>query len=211
MIAPMKMKMKIKFALGILTTTLSLNAFAQTGAQPEQCTYSLDPNSVSVGFTAYKTTQKVGVNGTFKKTHVHGKLSAPELAALLQGIHVMVDFTSVDTNNPVRNQTVIDYFFSKLKPSVSGRIKSFSEKDKTFVLDLNFNGHHNDVPMTYASDANQNFQATGSINLSDFGGDDALASIHQKCYELHKGPDGVSKTWPDVTLNLKGAIAKSCQ
>jgi polyisoprenoid-binding protein YceI len=202
-------------ALVLSTTSVSFAQDSASSAQDEQtqekCTFNLDPNSVIIGFTAYKTTKKVGVSGTFKKTKIRGKTSAASVEKLVKGISVAVDYSSLDTGNPVRDKTVGEYFFSKLKPSVSGKIKSISEADKTLVLDLNFNGMHKDVAMTYAATDDQNFQATGSIELPDFGAEGALASIHEKCKELHKGPDGVSKTWPDVTLNLKGSITKVCQ
>lgn len=180
-------------------------------ADSGQCTYGLDQKSVVIGYTAYKTTQKVGVKGSFKKSDVHGKLTASSFSGLLQGLQVTVDLSSSDTANPVRDKTLADFFFSKLKPAVSGKIKNVSEQDKTFVLDLDLNGKHHDVPMTYAVAGESSFSATGTLNLTDFDGDSALTSLHIKCSDLHKGPDKVSKTWPDVTLNLKGVIAKSCK
>ena len=169
------------------------------------CTYTLNPDSVKVAWTAFKTMQKVGVGGNFTKLAVKGPLKAASFDALVKGLKVDVDQTSVDTGNPGRDQTLASFFFGKLKGSISGDVKKVSEADKTLVLDLSVNGHHHDVPMTITSEG-KTFTAKGSMNILDFQSEPALKSLNEKCVDLHKGPDGVSKTWPDVELTLSGEI-----
>ena len=45
------------------------------------------------------------------------------------------------------------------------------------------------------------FMVKHTLNLEDFGALDAVASINEACYDLHKGPDGVSKTWSEVEIS----------
>jgi len=38
------------------------------------------------------------------------------------------------------------------------------------------------------------------ISLDDLGAYKAYNSISAKCYDLHKGADGISKTWDEVNV-----------
>jgi polyisoprenoid-binding protein YceI len=199
-----------------LLTSLALSitlvfASAAARADSQKCTYTLDPSSVAVGWTAYKTSQKTGVNGSFKKVEVTGKTEGDSLGKLADGLQVSADKLSVDTGNPARDKTLSDYFFAKLTPSISGKIRKFSEKSKTFVLVLDFNGKKKDIQMHFETKEDKFFEASGTMDVLAFGAKDALDSLHEQCKDLHKGADGVSKTWSEVALHLKAAFAKSCQ
>jgi len=69
----------------------------------------------------------------------------------------------------------------------------------------------NDEKLKYDVKNDQDFSATGTIDLMDFDGKEALSSLNKKCFDLHKGADGVSKTWSEVAINLKGSIKRSCK
>jgi polyisoprenoid-binding protein YceI len=170
----------------------------------------LDKKSVKVDWTAFKTTAKVGVNGSFKTVEIKGKDKAKSLTALLKGLNISVDKLSVDTGNPARDATLGEFFFKKLSKNISAKIKSVSEKDSTFEMSLNLNGKTQNVKMTYSSEADDQYKATGEINIFDFSGNKALAALNEKCVDLHKGADGVSKTWPNVVLNLSVHVVSHC-
>ena len=36
----------------------------------------------------------------------------------------------------------------------------------------------------------------------DFNGSKAMESLNKVCFDLHKGPDGISKTWSEVEINV---------
>ena len=40
------------------------------------------------------------------------------------------------------------------------------------------------------------------MNLDDWSAQKAVASINLACKELHKGKDGVSKTWSEVGIDI---------
>lgn len=195
----------------VLLSSLLVCVSASAQADSRKCTYTLDPSSVAVGWTGYKTSQKTGVNGSFKKIEVKGKTESSSLEKLADGLHVSADKLLVDTGNPARDKTLSDFFFSKLTSSISGKIKKFSEKNKTFILVLDFNGKKKDVPMHFEVKEDKLFEASGNMDLMDFGAQGPLDSLHEQCKDLHKGADGVSKTWSEVALHLKGTVAKACQ
>ena len=50
----------------------------------------------------------------------------------------------------------------------------------------------------------------GSINLeSQFDALKAYNAISGKCYDLHKGADGISKTWKQVDIHVKALVVNT--
>ena len=50
----------------------------------------------------------------------------------------------------------------------------------------------------------------GSINLeSQFDALKAYNAISNKCYDLHKGGDGISKTWKQVDIHVKVLVTNT--
>lgn len=180
-------------------------------AKAPKCTYKLDKNSVEIGWTAFKTTEKVAVDGSFKHVTVNGKLTAPNRAKLLKGLTVEVDKSSLETGKPERNVTVGKFFFDKLAGGkISGRVTDFNEDAKSMILVLQLNGQKKDVAMTVET-AGDVMKAKGSFDVLDFGAKDAMGSLNQACLDLHKGKDGVSKTWSEVILNFQGKVTSICK
>ena len=71
--------------------------------------------------------------------------------------------------------------------------------DGTGTINLKMNGIEKEIPITYIVSA-QLVELEGTMNLDDWNAQPALASLAKACFELHKGPDGVSKTWSEVTV-----------
>ena len=42
-----------------------------------------------------------------------------------------------------------------------------------------------------------------SLDLTKWDGQEAVKELNKECYELHIGNDGISKLWPDVSVNIK--------
>src|ERR1700722_16650637 len=132
------------FALVIIISA-SISALAK-----ENCTFTVDKDSVEVDWTAYKTTQKAPVPGIFKTRQLKGALSAKSLKKLLEGIAVTVDLASVDSKNPDRDKTLQEKFFHLLQVApVTGQFKNVSEEKMTADLLLSLNGQQHSVPMTF--------------------------------------------------------------
>ncbi len=198
------MKMIIS-VLTLLVTSASWSA---------ECPKRFDPSEAYVGWTAYKTTDKVGVDGRFLKTEFKGNSQGPTVAKILRGLRVSVDVSSVETDKPARNATILQGFFKNLADGmkVVGSVEKVSGTDEkgTFVLDLRINGKTQAVPMSYSVNEAKQFEATGEIDILKFGARKAFGALHELCKELHKGKDGVSKTWSDVKIVLRAPVHSSC-
>jgi polyisoprenoid-binding protein YceI len=173
--------------------------------------YMLDSESIKIGWTAFKTTEKLAVNGEFTVFKHQEPSTSCSIATLLKNLEFSIDSNSVSTQNPERDQTLKDYFFSKLLGSITGKVKNVSEKDRKFTLNLNLNQKSKDIEFVYKVEADNLYTATAVIDLLDFAGQAALESINKQCYDLHKGADGISKTWSEVVVNLSGKINKKSQ
>lgn len=180
--------------------------------------WCLDPASVQVVWTAFKTTQKIGVNGNFTAL----KVSAPEkgaksLGQLLNALKAEIKLegaSSLSTGNPGRDQTLFDHFFKYLKGPVQiqGQVRNAEGTDEKgeLMLHLNMNGKKKAVPMTWSRTAEGAFTAQGSLDVLDFGLKTAFDDLHKTCEALHAGPDGVSKTWSEVALQVQAKLIPGC-
>jgi polyisoprenoid-binding protein YceI len=188
------------------------------------CSYEIDTSTLQVHWTAFKTNQKVGVNGSFSEVTLAGDLHDTDLAQLLGQLEAEIQVTGADkfrTGNPARDTTIYEKFFSlfKRKGMLKGEIHNVKvqngptpdiDTSGTFDLKLTVNQKTKEVPFKFTLTPAGAFNATGAINVLDFNLNGALASLHQACEALHTGTDGVSKTWPDVDLKLDATIRRSC-
>ncbi len=199
----------------ILVASLFISTSAL--AAKTECIYQLDPASVKVNWTAFKTTEKVAVQGTVVDVKVESPQKSKSLKALLQKTIGSGSFDSVkksDSGNPARDQTVYDKFFSLLAnhAQFKGTFSSVKGDDAagTVTLMLSVNQKKEGVPMTYKLADDGAFEATGSFDMLSLGMQKAHESIHTACEVLHKGKDGVSKTWTELALKISGMIKKEC-
>ena len=155
-------------------------------------------DSTKVSWTAYKTTEKVAVGGSFTEIELKDTKSGATPQEVLEGARFSIPVSSVFTNNPERDGKLKEFFFMVMKdPEFLGGEIHFKEGNT--VLALTINGITKDVPVT-ATFENNKFTVNGTLNLEDFGAQDAVASLNKACFDLHKGADGVSKTWSEVAI-----------
>jgi len=211
--------MKNTYSWLAILSVLAFSASAWAGPKTQKCTYSIDPHTVHVNWTAFKTTQKVRVGGSFTEVTVTGDLTnSKSMAALLNQLDAEIDLTAADkinTGNAARDKTLFEKFFSliKAKPVMKGKLRhTKGTDDKGDVsLVLTMNRKTLSVPMSYTRDAKGLLTIKGAIDVNDFGLSGALANLSKACFDLHKGPDGVSKTWPEVEIELQANVAKACR
>lgn len=187
-------------------------------AAKNNCKLVVDPQSVKVSWTAFKTTEKLPVSGTLKeltiKSPVKGSNSLKAVLAQTNAFGQLDSEKKSDTTNPARDLTLFQKFFSLI--ASQGKIRgSFTkikgtEKSGSMDLQLSLNDKKRAVSMKYTMNTEGSFEANGEFDMNDYGLEAALASIHQACETLHTGKDGVSKTWPTVGIKLTAKINKDC-
>lgn len=187
--------------------------FFASASSRADCQYSFDPSAVQIGWTAYKTTAKVPVNGQFKTFNVQGPVTGSDIPTLLNALDADIATDSVATGNPTRDGNILAGFFKFVKGfNVHGRFRNAvgSAQDGTVELALTINGRWGVVPMNYAIGADSKFTATGTLDLLKFGLGAALTQMNTVCGDYHTGADGVSKTWSTVDLTLAVPVTSTC-
>ena len=219
--------MKLVAAFSVCALTLSGLAMASTShkgsgsqkgsgsekATASNCTYAIVPKESRVGFTAFKFTAKAPVPGNFDKVDFKPIKNFDSIKSLLNGTSVTLWVDSVNTGNPGRDKTLKGSIFSgwKNKGKVSGTLaKVRGEKKGTANLLLTANGQSETIPMNWVLEKGSKLVLTGSLDVMDFKLQGPFAALQKACHALHKGPDGVSKTWTDVGLDITAPVAMTC-
>ena len=190
---------------------------AEGAAAPETqkaCSYSADPQSIKLEWTAYKFTKKTAVKGGFTTTTVSGKTTADSLANLVMGLAMKIDGASIESGDPGRNVTVKQFFFEKFNPpfQMSAKVVAAQGDDTagSFTIELDMNGVQKAIPFAYTATPEGVLTAKSGFDMNDYQLQGPYDSIHKACETLHTGEDGVSKTWADVDLTVTGKFSKSC-
>lgn len=169
----------------------------------EKVSYShnVSKASTDINFTAYKTTEKVPVGGKFKKIDVVSGGNGNSVKDAINNTEFSIPISSLETNDSSRNYKIRKFFFGVMANTklLSGKL---SIKDETSgIASITMNGETKDVPFAYTIKDN-NFNMVATIDVNAWNASAALASLNKVCEELHKGADGVSKTWSEVALNI---------
>lgn len=205
-----------KLQLGILAICIG---FASCGEEKKVDTtnkggdvkYQIDAESISLDWTAYKTTAKVGVKGEFGKVNVTASELSDIKEKAINNVSFSVPVSSLFTNDKTRDWKLINLFFGVMDNTefLSGTFHSHEAnmEDGKGVMDLTMNGKTCDLPYTYEMKGDSMFIST-TLNVMEWNGQEAMDSLNKACYDLHKGADGLSKTWSEVDINASVVIAK---
>jgi len=132
---------------------------------------------------------------------------------LFVGSKMVIDVDSVDSKNPGRDAKLVNSFFNiMVGPDIKAEavdikaqeVKKGEPKLGVITIAVTMNGVTKNVPMSYRY-FDSKLGAMGTIDLFDFQGQNALASINKACFDLHQG-----KTWNDVEIGFAMDIKAVC-
>ncbi|MGB5321346.1 YceI family protein [Lutimonas sp.] len=199
------MKKIINFSL-IIVLSITIFSCENEKKQKEksvaESSYSIDAEKSSVQWTGYKTTDKVAVNGTFKEIRILEMNSGSTAAASIEGLEFEIPVSSIYSKDTIRDGKLMRLFFGVMENTLSLKGK-FSVKDASNGnIALSMNGLTKELPFTYDM-SKDTILINATMDLNIWETQNALASIHEACLELHTGADGVSKTWDEVGISAK--------
>lgn len=167
-------------------------------------TFKVNAKKTSVKWTAYKTTEKTPVSGTFKTIKIDSKEGASQLDALNK-LEFSIPISSIFTDNEERDGKLKASFFgAMLDTELLTGFLSF-EENKMCIANITMNGVTKKLPLTYTAEGNI-FTFKGNMNLEDWNALEAIEALNKVCFDLHKGADGISKTWNDVAIEITTEI-----
>ena len=162
--------------------------------------FSLSEATNKIGWTAYKTTEKIPVNGEFKKVNITANGEGNTIKEAIHNTSFSIPVSSIFTKDSSRDYKIRKFFFSFMDTSLlSGTLEISSAS--TGIANIKMNGITNKVPFEYTIIDNV-FSMQSTIDINKWNAKAAIASLNKVCEELHKGADGISKTWDEVALNI---------
>jgi len=208
------MKNRIVF-FSALTVTLLMSSCTSEPKEIEvvkpepTCKYSYNAESTEFEWTAFKTTEKVGVAGSFNEIKVTS-IEVDNDKDVIESIQFSMNTASVETNNEDRNGKVAKHFFETINTeTIDGSIQSLGEDGKA-IVEISMN----DLTIEVEGDYELNvgiFTFETMIDLSLWNAISGVDALNEICKDLHTGEDGVSKLWSEVQLSLKTTLTKTCE
>ncbi|MEM5565047.1 YceI family protein [Psychroserpens sp. AS72] len=163
--------------------------------------YSIDTAGVSVLWTAYKFTDKLGVSGKFEDFKFSGVHKATSIDNLLKQSKISIVTASVNSNSEIRDPKLRTSFFKVFNTSTIEGVVLEANQGKG-IVSLKMNTMTQPLDYTYVY-KNDTLVMTAKIDLNTWHGEEAIQSLNKACYDLHTGTDGISKLWPDVDVQIK--------
>jgi len=181
--------------------------------EEQTCFYSYAPGSAAVNWTAFKTTEKMAVGGQFNTVNAKSETRSTKITEALEGTVFNIPVASTFTDNKDRDAKLVEFFFGAMEGTdiILGQVKvATGDNEKgTCTFYLTMNNVEREVTLDYVVEDTQ-ITMTGEIDLVDWKAEAAVESINKACEDLHKGGDGVSKTWSVVELSISAAFNKEC-
>ena len=152
----------------------------------------------TIKWTGFKTTEKVAVSGTFDAVQVTNTKDGKTPEEVLQGAKVRTVVSSINSGLDERD--------GKLKMILFGAMENTSDiygvinfkGGKTYItFTLNNVSKEYEVASKFENNV---FTINTTIDLAHFNANPAVDALNKACAELHKGADGVSKTWTEVDI-----------
>ncbi|MBJ6368699.1 YceI family protein [Snuella sedimenti] len=169
--------------------------------------FVVKPEATAVKWTAYKTTEKKPVGGEFTVLKFDNKEGASAQEAL-NNLNFSIPVSSLFTKDESRDTKLKASFFGAMLDTdiLKGTIKY---TNNSCVASITMNGVTHDLPLDVKITEERRVTMTGTMNLADWDALGALETLNKACFDLHKGPDGVSKTWEDVAIEVSTFLRKS--
>jgi hypothetical protein len=163
--------------------------------------YSIEPKTTTISWTAFKTTNKIPVKGTFTKLNIEKTKPAKTALEALNGLKFSIPVSSLFTNDTIRDNKLLKYFFQNLIDTdmISGVLHTNNENSGE--LEITLNNTTQTVPVYYII-SDQMVTMDAVIDLDNWRAQQALNLLNNACLDLHTGPDGVSKTWSEVKISV---------
>ena len=198
---------KLTFLGSLLGLILSSS---QAFSFSKHCRYDFLPKESTLQWTAFKTNEKLPVKGKFIQYKLN-QASFPSLKDFLTDVKMDIDSAQIDTANPARDTTITHAFFLKMtSPTIKVSTQDIQgEKTGQLNMVLSLNGKSHKVPMEFTMEEDS-LTLTGGFDFLKFDMIEPLKSLNEVCFDLHKGKDGISKTWSEVELLFVGKFKKQC-
>lgn len=198
-------KICCSFLLIVLISIATISCKKEVKKEPVK--FSIEQKTITINWTAYKTTDKVAVKGKFEEIIVTNHSEHDTSIEALNGVQFEIPISSINSNDEGRDNKLKQFFFGVMDATLSLTGTLHLGNDGTGNIDLKMNGMEQKIPIKYIA-SGQMVEITGIMNLENWNTTAAITSLNEACLEKHKGTDGVSKTWTEVAIEAKVYLRK---
>jgi len=202
---------KINLLSFLLIITLSFIACKEKAKEVEgektdtKKGFSIDTETSTINWTAFKTTDKVPVKGVFATFNIENPTKGADPEAALNGLKFRIPINSLQTKDTIRDGKLKKFFFGTMDNTAQITGTLHLTDDTSGVADITMNGISHLLPITYViKDRKVNIEAI--MNLDNWKAQAAVTALNLACKELHTGPDGISKTWSEVNIEIEAHL-----
>lgn len=170
-----------------------------------EATYSLEKASNAITWTAYKTTEKIPVKGKFTQVDIISGGTGNTIKEAINGTEFSVPISSIFTSDTSRDYKIKNFFFGVMNNTELLTGTLHIENDSIGYTNLTMNGISKKLPFQYTV-VDKTFSMSTTMDVLNWNAENAINSLNNVCLELHKGLDGVSKTWAEVAINVSSTF-----
>ena len=161
---------------------------------------AFDTQNITINWTGYKKTEKTPVKGVFQVANVSNIKSSSNIVEALNGVEFEIPVSSIFSKNEDRDSKLQELFFGVMDNTLSLKGSLTLEENGDGYIDLLMNGVQNKLAIKYQS-FDDSLSLSGILDLIDWKAEEAVKSLNEACLDLHKGDDGLSKTWSEVAVS----------
>lgn len=158
-----------------------------------------------IDWVAYKTTDKVAVKGKFKKVDITSGGEGNSAKEAINDAEFSIPVSSIFTSDSSRDFKIRKFFFGVMNNTKLLSGKFTLENDSIGYVNLTMNGVSKKLPFSYTLEGKQ-FSMTATMDVLNWNTQSSIDSLNVACKDLHKGLDGISKTWSEVALNISSTF-----
>lgn len=167
--------------------------------------YVLNDATNTIEWTAYKTTEKVPVKGKFTKVNILGGGEGNTIKEAINNTEFSIPISSIFTSDTSRDYKIKKFFFGVMENTnlLSGQL--IIENDSLGFANITMNGITEKLPFIYTIQEKK-FSMQTQMDVLNWNAKSSIDSLNAVCKDLHKGLDGVSKTWSEVAINISSTF-----
>lgn len=159
----------------------------------------------SVEWVAYKTTEKIPVKGKFKKVNITSGGEGNTVKEAINNVEFSIPVSSIFTSDTSRDYKIRKFFFGIMEATELLSGKLVIEDDTTGYAEITMNGLTEKLPFTYEINEKE-FKMSATMDVLNWNAKQSVDSLNKACKDLHKGLDGVTKTWSEVAINISSTF-----
>lgn len=187
---------------GMLSSCTPKNNTETSEVKSQEKIYLLNTDSIALQWTAYKTTQRIGVSGSFDSISINSEKTSGTIIELLTNTKIKISTASVNSNNEIRDPKIVAFFFGKFAVPNEILANVDSANAEKAYISITMNGVTKPVEANYTVKDNI-LEIIANVNTPDWNAEAGLAALNNECEDLHKGKDGISKLWPEVSVAIR--------